>query len=207
MITPFEKYIITQGFSGAHPAIDLASQGNLGIRCGDNGRVFFRYDFKPNEPLFYNGKVWNNTGGNFIVVQMGDLFGYYGHMSAIAVRVGDSVSKGQTLGWQGATGYVTGPHVHWEIRKGGWGLRYPAINPLTLIEEEQPMPSWEEDVKINYVKPAYKELGWNYKPSDIFSEQVKSLIDHCRYLNRENKELKKQLESEYKPIGQLYIKK
>lgn len=48
----------------------------------------------------------------------------YGHMSSLAVKVGDSVRAGQALGIQGTTGLSTGPHVHYEVRTGqapNWG--------------------------------------------------------------------------------------
>lgn len=53
---------------------------------------------------------------------------YYGHLSEIHVRMGQKVYKGQRIGKVGATGRVTGPHLHFEIRKNG-----KALDPLPLI--------------------------------------------------------------------------
>lgn len=44
---------------------------------------------------------------------------WYAHQSSIAVAAGDRVSAGQTIGYTGSTGNVTGPHLHLEIRPGG----------------------------------------------------------------------------------------
>ncbi len=43
----------------------------------------------------------------------------YAHQSSTAVRVGQVVSQGQTIGYVGATGWVTGPHLHWEVHVNG----------------------------------------------------------------------------------------
>lgn len=46
--------------------------------------------------------------------------GIYAHLSKISVRVGQRVSKRQTIGYSGNSGNSSGPHLHWEIRKYSW---------------------------------------------------------------------------------------
>jgi murein DD-endopeptidase MepM/ murein hydrolase activator NlpD len=53
----------------------------------------------------------------------------YGHLSGFAVKAGDKVKKGQVIGYEGATGEATGPHVHFEVRVDG-----TAVNPLTYLQ-------------------------------------------------------------------------
>lgn len=53
----------------------------------------------------------------------------YGHMSRILVDVGQSISRGDTIGRVGSTGHSTGPHVHFEVRKNG-----TFCNPLTYLK-------------------------------------------------------------------------
>ncbi|MEU3336908.1 LysM peptidoglycan-binding domain-containing M23 family metallopeptidase [Streptomyces sp. NPDC006668] len=60
---------------------------------------------------------WGGAYGNQVVIKLADgHYAQYGHLSQISVSVGQSVSAGQQLGLSGATGNVTGPHLHFEIR-------------------------------------------------------------------------------------------
>jgi murein DD-endopeptidase MepM/ murein hydrolase activator NlpD len=52
----------------------------------------------------------------------------YAHMSRWAVRVGQSVKRGDLLGYVGSTGLSTGPHLHYEVRVNG-----RAVDPLRYI--------------------------------------------------------------------------
>jgi murein DD-endopeptidase MepM/ murein hydrolase activator NlpD len=63
-----------------------------------------------------------NTGGygNHVVINHG--YGYetlYGHMVRIKARAGQSVKRGDIIGWVGSTGKSTGPHCHYEVHKNG----------------------------------------------------------------------------------------
>ena len=63
-----------------------------------------------------------NTGGYGNLVVISHRLGFeswYAHQSRIAVSVGQSVSGGQTIGYVGATGHATGPHLHFEVRHFG----------------------------------------------------------------------------------------
>ena len=51
----------------------------------------------------------------------------YGHMSRIAVRSGQRVTRGQVIGYVGSTGISTGPHLHYELYRNG-----VAINPRSV---------------------------------------------------------------------------
>ena len=52
----------------------------------------------------------------------------YGHMSGFAVASGDGVNRGQPIGYEGSTGYSTGPHLHFEVRING-----AYQNPLSYL--------------------------------------------------------------------------
>ncbi len=68
--------------------------------------------------------------GNATIVDHGwGVYTGYWHQSSMVVEVGQRVETGQILGYNGATGRVTGPHLHWEVYVGG-----RQVNPLTWTE-------------------------------------------------------------------------
>lgn len=71
-----------------------------------------------------NGKVvlaeWYGGYGNAVILDLGeDLFVLYGHMSNYNVTNGQTVKKGDVVGYMGSTGNSTGSHLHLEFRQGG----------------------------------------------------------------------------------------
>ena len=82
---------------------------------------------------FESGKVvyagYNGGYGNVVYIDHGN--GYqtrYAHQKYLNVKVGDNVQKGDVLGYMGATGNVTGPHVHFEVRING-----NTVNPYDYV--------------------------------------------------------------------------
>ncbi|MEU8295355.1 peptidoglycan DD-metalloendopeptidase family protein [Streptomyces pseudogriseolus] len=60
---------------------------------------------------------WGGAYGNQVVIQLNDgHYAQYAHLSSLSVSAGQTVSAGQQVGLSGATGNVTGPHLHFEIR-------------------------------------------------------------------------------------------
>lgn len=83
-----------------------------------------------------NGSVikaaWSGGYGNMIEIDHGNgLTTRYGHLSKIDVAVGDTVTRGQLIGYVGSTGRSTGPHLHFEFR-----LNDRSINPRHFLPQE-----------------------------------------------------------------------
>lgn len=103
-----------------HSGVDIAGRNRYAIKATNSGKVI------------YSG--WYGGYGKVVILNHGNYKGnpttsLYAHMYKTAVNVGDKVKKGQTVGYEGTTGYSTGPHLHFEIRVKG-----RPTNPLTYIQ-------------------------------------------------------------------------
>ncbi len=81
------------------------------------------------------GTTSSSSTGNYVAINHGDnLVSYYYHMKygSIPVKVGDEVNKDTVIGEKGATGNVTGPHLHLAIKKNG---KWVDPKPYLLGEE------------------------------------------------------------------------
>ena len=77
---------------------------------------------------WYNNGGWGGGYGTYCMINhdaQGEYATLYAHMSQIVVSPGETVSKGQIIGYVGSTGDSSGPHLHLECRH--WGVKY---NPL-----------------------------------------------------------------------------
>ncbi|MEV0222678.1 M23 family metallopeptidase [Streptomyces sp. NPDC050704] len=89
--------------SGSHTGIDFHAASGTAVHAVGSGEVV--------------EAGWGGAYGNNIVIKMTDgTYTQYGHLSSIGVSVGQTVTPGQQIGLSGATGNVTGAHLHFEAR-------------------------------------------------------------------------------------------
>ena len=102
-----------------HSGIDLAAPTGTPIRAAAAGTV---------EEVGPNGGY-----GNYVRIRHdGELATAYGHMSRFAdgIRAGTTVRQGEVIGFVGSTGLSTGPHLHYEILRGG-----ESVDPVPYLPD------------------------------------------------------------------------
>lgn len=106
-IAPLANYTETQGIHG-YNAVDLAAPKGTPILAAASGDVIVARE-----------GGWNGGYGSYVVISHSNgSQTLYSHMSKVATYDGDHVVQGEVIGYVGATGLATGPHVHFEIRNG-----------------------------------------------------------------------------------------
>ena len=108
-----------------HKGVDLAAPVGTPIRASADG-VVSRAD-------------WFSSYGLYVALEHGgNIETRYGHMSRLNVAAGQTVHKGDIIGYVGTTGRSTGPHLHYEVRIAG-----EAVNPIPYLQagEVQHMPA------------------------------------------------------------------
>lgn len=98
--------VITQGFSTHHKGVDIATIYGAYVYASRRGRV--------------RSVTWDDTGyGYMVIIDHGDGWNtLYAHLKGALVQPGQYVRQGEIIGRVGGTGRATGPHVHFEVRKG-----------------------------------------------------------------------------------------
>lgn len=112
----FGRLTVLNGESrGRHQGADFRAVSGTLVHAPNAGRVVLAED------LYFSG--------NTIVLDHGlGMFSLFGHLSHIGVTLGATVARGDVLGESGATGRVTGPHLHWALRLGDL-----SVDPLSLV--------------------------------------------------------------------------
>jgi murein DD-endopeptidase MepM/ murein hydrolase activator NlpD len=113
----FGKRRVLNGHPGSpHTGVDFPAPTGTPVHASQTGRVVLA------EELFFSG--------NTVIVDHGlGIYTFYCHFSETDVRVGDTVEAGTILGKVGATGRVTGPHLHWGVT-----VQRARVNALDIVK-------------------------------------------------------------------------
>jgi murein DD-endopeptidase MepM/ murein hydrolase activator NlpD len=112
---PLQSIQVLSAYRGGHAGLDLRAATGTPVFAAGSGSV--------------TKAGWHSSYGNLVEINHGNgIVTRYAHLSSINVRAGQSVSQGQQVGLSGSTGRATGPHLHFEVRIGGY-----AVNPLRYI--------------------------------------------------------------------------
>ena len=117
-ITSFfgNKRLFNGELKSYHNGVDFRAPVGTPVFAANSGVV------KLADKLFYSGKVVIIDHGNLI-------FSIYAHLRKFDVTAGQQIEKGEQLGLTGATGRVSGPHLHWGVKVNG-----AAVNPIHFID-------------------------------------------------------------------------
>jgi murein DD-endopeptidase MepM/ murein hydrolase activator NlpD len=112
----FGRLTITNGKpSGRHQGADFRAPTGTPVHAPNGGRVVLAQN------LYF--------AGNTVIIDHGlGVFSLLAHLSRIDVQPGATVARGDVVGQSGATGRVTGPHLHWAVRFGEM-----TVDPLSLM--------------------------------------------------------------------------
>jgi len=101
-----------------HSGVDLSSPTGTPVHAAQSGRVVLA------EELYFSG--------NTVLIDHGlGIYTLYGHFSEIDAKPGDEVKVGDVIGKVGATGRVTGPHLHW-----GLEIDRARVNALSIVGKQ-----------------------------------------------------------------------
>lgn len=110
-----ERRIFNNNPRSSHSGVDISSPSGTTVKASNSGEVVLAKE------LYFAGKT--------VIIDHGlGLFTLYCHFSNIRVKRGEFVKKGVVIGEVGATGRVTGPHLHWGIKLLG-----AKIDPFSLL--------------------------------------------------------------------------
>ena len=115
---PVDYVKINQNYGIFHPGVDFGGQKGDPIKSIAAGVVT------------YAGWDYSGYGNLVVLMHKNGLESYYGHLSKIETKTGQTVDINTEIGKMGATGHATGVHLHLEIHQNG-----VSFNPLTILSK------------------------------------------------------------------------
>jgi len=106
---------------GLHGGLDIAAPLGAAVTAPADGVVTVAGPYP-----YYGNVIFLDHGGGFTT--------RYGHLSAVGVKVGDRVVRGDVIGRVGATGWATGSHLHYEVR-----INNVAVDPFNYLNAKLPV--------------------------------------------------------------------
>lgn len=149
---PLKNYIITQKFGETitdpqgHTGIDFYQPIGTPVYAAEGGDILIAG--------IINNAYGNSAYGNCILIDhKNGLYTFYAHLATITVKTGMSVIAGAQIGTVGATGNVTGPHLHFEVRTNPVWNRKNFVNPEQYLPNIQPSPIMIDKDKLQLLQP------------------------------------------------------
>ena len=168
MIYPLKNYVVTHQFGETitdpqgHTGIDLWQPIGTPVYAVEGGDILVAG--------IINNAYGNTQYGNCVLIDhKNGYYTFYAHLDKIMVQKGMSILAGTQIGTVGATGNVTGPHLHFEVRtKPNWN-RANFINPEQFLNFTNKPNIINTPDKLNIIEPSELQNG---KEAKICAELV-----------------------------------
>ena len=164
--TPLDIFRISSGFNlrrkhpihkkiKAHRGVDYAAPTGTPVYASGDGRVI--------------EAGYSRANGNYVFIQHGQTYTTkYLHLSRKSVRTGQTVKQRQVIGKVGATGYATGPHLHYEFLVNGVHR-----NPRTVsLPKASPIPEAEKERFAEVVTSLFDQLAENQQADKLAMQSM-----------------------------------
>lgn len=166
ILSPYKgKFKISQTFKGTtHQGLDLVGIDSKNLYATVTGKVEIAGNNDPNGFGIYV-RILASDGCRY----------YYGHMSSVAVKVGDIVTVGQFIGIEGSTGHSTGSHCHYEVRTNSSKSSFADINKISGIPNELGIYE-DKSIKIDTKKLIINSGTWNIRNTNSLNGKVLTTV-------------------------------
>jgi murein DD-endopeptidase MepM/ murein hydrolase activator NlpD len=160
---PLESVTVTSRFGKRgkefHEGIDLAAKKGTPVHSAQSGVVI------------YAGQRIRGYGKLVVIRHVPGLSTVYAHNSKLMVIVGQKVHEGQIIAYSGATGRVTGPHLHFEVRRGT-----SAVDPSVVLASSPAAAPHRELVASRETRSDYS-VGDPRRPASRLAEESQSAAE------------------------------
>lgn len=155
-IYPLDEVRITQEFGAdpefygtlgqlGHNGIDLGCASGTPVKASADGIIEFEG---------WGNQTWGGTAaGVYCVINHGDVYTGYAHLSSTIVSKGQSVKQGQVIGYSDATGLSKGAHLHFELigKPTNWSNGYAGrVNPSNYLNQGEDMKADKNNLYYLY---------------------------------------------------------
>lgn len=131
-----------RSYNEGHEGADIGGASGEAILAAAAGTVVYTLTSCPNDNAGRNRLCGNGWGKHVVVRHAPNVYTRYAHLSAVPVKVGDQVTKGQRIGSLGISGLSDGPHLHFELGK--------RATPFSACGAPQNFDSVHDPAKLAY---------------------------------------------------------
>ncbi len=135
---PDSKNVISK-FGTRDLNVDVINNGeHTGVDIGSGNNAFEGADIEAADSGIVTKAEFDSFNGNYVIIKHDSgIISYYGHMKEYIVKEGDSVNRGQLIGYVGKTGSAQGtvPHLHFQLCPSGGNIYKDYVDPMTYQYE------------------------------------------------------------------------